>query len=62
MDRKALWFAVGIGCTAGLVLLAMVATSNYIQGAPQETIIWLLAPCTPLAGLGGYGLGRGRND
>lgn len=61
MDRKALWFAVGIGCVAGLGLLTAVMISNLVQGSPPETTIWLLVPCTPLAWIAGYGLGRGRD-
>lgn len=62
MDRKALWFATGIGCTAGLGIFAIVMISNFVQGMPPETTIWLLVPSIPLSWLAGYGLGRGRND
>lgn len=60
-DKRALWFAIGLSCTAGLMLIAMVAISNAVQGASADTIYLLGAPAIPIAWLAGFGLGRGRN-
>ena len=61
MDRKALWFAVGVGCTGGLGLDAIVLISNLVQGTPTATLLYLIVAAVPLAYLAGYGLGRGRD-
>jgi hypothetical protein len=62
VDKRALWFAVGLGATAGLILILMVMISNSVQGAPQTTTMYLVCAAVPLAWLSGFGLGRGRNN
>lgn len=62
VDRKALWFATGVSCTGGLGLDAIVLISNFVQGAPTATLLYLIVAAIPLSWLAGYGLGRGRNN
>jgi anaerobic C4-dicarboxylate transporter len=61
-DKRARWFAIGIGATAGLGLIAIVMISNLVREAPQSTVMYLICAAVPLAWVSGFGLGRGRND
>jgi hypothetical protein len=61
-DKRARWFAAGIGGVVGLALILIVMISNVVQGAPQSTVMYLVVAAVPLSFVAGYGLGRGRND
>lgn len=61
MDRRALWFAIGLGCATGLGLILVVTISNAVRGNDSAVIVTLLSIAVPLALMAGYGLGKGRN-